>query len=59
MMTGGDEHLRSQACNNNAYNVDSPKNWLDYALGPEQRDFRAFAKGMVNFRRSHPPAIGV
>lgn len=54
MITGGDEFLRSQRCNNNPYNLDSPANWLDDRLTPEQRDFRRFARRMLNFRRRHP-----
>ncbi len=54
MMTGGDEHLRSQACNNNAYNLDSDANWLNYALSGDQQNFRAFAQGMMAFRKAHP-----
>ncbi|HSN98263.1 MAG TPA: isoamylase [Candidatus Nanopelagicales bacterium] len=54
MITGGDEHLRTQFCNNNTYNLDSDKNWLDYALSPEQSTFRTFAQRMMNFRKAHP-----
>jgi isoamylase len=31
MITGGDEMYRSQFGNNNAYNVDTDKNYLDYS----------------------------
>jgi glycogen operon protein len=54
MITGGDEFMRTQYCNNNAYNLDSDKNWLDYALSSDQKNFQAFAKGMIAFRKAHP-----
>lgn len=54
MMTGGDEFLRSQNCNNNAYNLDSSGNWLNYAWSAEQSNFRLFAKNLIAFRKAHP-----
>ncbi len=54
MITGGDEFLRTQFCNNNVYNLDSPANWLDYAWSAEQQDFRTFAQRLMAFRKRHP-----
>ncbi|WP_428268777.1 alpha-amylase family glycosyl hydrolase [Haliangium sp.] len=54
MITGGDEFLRSQACNNNAYNLDSEVNWLDYALNGDEQNFRTFSKRLMAFRKAHP-----
>lgn len=54
MITGGDEFLRTQYGNNNAYNLDSDKNWLDYTLDADQLNFQAFTKGMMEFRSAHP-----
>jgi glycogen operon protein len=53
MITGGDEFLRSLGCNNNPYNLDSIKNWLDYAWTPDQSTFRTFAQRLIAFRKSH------
>ena len=53
LMTGGDEYLRSLHCNNNAYNVDSVANWLNYNWTGDQSNFNAFAKGMIAFRKAH------
>jgi glycogen operon protein len=53
LMTGGDEYLRSLHCNNNAYNVDSTANWLNYTWGSDQNQFNAFVRGMIAFRKSH------
>ena len=54
MMTGGDEFLRTLNCNNNPYNLDSNKNWLDYNWTPDQSTFRMFATRLLAFRKSHP-----
>ena len=54
MLTGGDEMLRTQYCNNNVYNLDSNKNWLDYALTSDQTNFKTFATRLIAFRKAHP-----
>ncbi len=54
MITGGDEHYRSQACNNNPYNLDSPAIWLDPAERVEHAAFATFAQRLLGFRRAHP-----
>ncbi len=53
MITGGDELYRTQYGNNNAYNLDSEKNWIDYADGKNYPHFCAFARGLIQFRRAH------
>ncbi|HMW01576.1 MAG TPA: isoamylase [Acidobacteriota bacterium] len=54
MITGGDEFLRTQFGNNNAYNLDSNANWLNYTLSTDQQNFKAFTQGMMAFRKAHP-----
>ena len=54
MITGGDEFLRTLNCNNNAYNLDSIGNWLNYTLTSDQSNFNSYAKGMIAFRKAHP-----
>ena len=54
MLTGGDEFLRSLNGNNNPYNLDTPFNWLNYLLSPEQKKFMSFAQRLIEFRRTHP-----
>jgi isoamylase len=54
MMTGGDEFLRSLNGNNNAYNLDTSFNWLNYTLGSEQKTFLTFARRLLDFRAKHP-----
>ena len=53
LMMGGDEYLRSLHCNNNAYDVDSVANWLDYGWTSDQSNFNAFVQGMIAFRKTH------
>ena len=51
MIVGGDEHLRTQRCNNNPYNLDSPGTWLSW---PEAEPaFTTFARRMMQFRSAH------
>jgi isoamylase len=54
MMTGGDEFLRSLGGNNNAYNLDTSFNWLNYSLTGDQAAFQVFAKTTIAFRSAHP-----
>jgi glycogen operon protein len=54
MLTGGDEYLRSINCNNNPYNLDSSANWLNYSWTADQRNFNAFSRGLIAFRKAHP-----
>jgi isoamylase len=53
LLTGGDEYLRTLECNNNAYNVDSVANWLNYSWTSDQGNFSAFVRGMIAFRNAH------
>jgi glycogen operon protein len=54
MMTGGDEMLRSQRCNNNPYNLDSTATWLDWGALTERAAFVTFTQRLLAFRRAHP-----
>ena len=54
MVTGGDEMLRSQRCNNNAYNLDSEGNWLDWGAAGSEAAFTRFTRGLMRFRAAHP-----
>ena len=54
IFNAGDEFLRSLNCNNNAYNVDSSGNWLNWSLSNDQANFRTFAKAMIQFRKNQP-----
>jgi len=54
LMLGGDEHLRTLQCNNNAYNLDSNANWLNYSWTVDQANFFNFAQRIIAFRLAHP-----
>jgi isoamylase len=54
MITGGDEMLRTQFGNNNAYNLDSGANWLDWSLDANETNHRTFTSRLIAFRKAHP-----
>ncbi|MDI3286628.1 isoamylase [Polyangium sp. 15x6] len=54
MFTGGDELLRTQYCNNNVYNLDSDKNWIDWTTSTDKENFRTFTRRLIAFRKAHP-----
>ncbi|MBX3162362.1 MAG: glycogen debranching protein GlgX [Deltaproteobacteria bacterium] len=54
MLLGGDEVLRTQRGNNNAYCQDNELSWLDWRLAGEHRDFLAFVTKCIAFRRAYP-----
>jgi isoamylase len=53
MITGGDELHRTQACNNNTYNLDAFTNWLDWSATESAPSMVRFAREMLRFRRAH------
>jgi glycogen operon protein len=53
MLVAGDEFGRSQGGNNNAYCQDNDISWLDWDLGPDDRELLAFVRRLVRFRREH------
>ena len=54
MVSGGDELLRTQGGNNNAYCQDNEISWTQWELSPEQRDFLEFTRRLIRVRREHP-----
>ena len=54
MITGGDEMYRTQYGNNNTYNLDSDKNWLDYSNATTFPHFFTYSKRLMAFRAAHP-----
>lgn len=58
MITGGDEFYRTQYGNNNAYNLDSEKNWLDWSWQNSKdktvQQFQKFTSTIMQFRNAHP-----
>jgi glycogen operon protein len=54
MLLGGDELLRTQGGNNNAYCQDNAISWYDWTLTEKNRDFFDFVKKVIAFTRRWP-----
>ena len=54
MLLAGDEFGQTQHGNNNAYCQDSPVAWLDWEWTDAQRDLFAFARGLMQLRKTQP-----
>lgn len=54
MLQAGDEALRSQRGNNNAYCQDNSLSWFDWTLIDKNADMLRFVKQMIAFRKRHP-----
>jgi len=53
MILGGDELLRTQGGNNNAWCQDNPTSWVDWDLAPANADFLRFVRLVIALRRRH------
>jgi len=54
MILGGDEFLRTQGGNNNAYCQNNKISWYDWNLKKENIENFTFLKKLINFRKRHP-----
>jgi glycogen operon protein len=54
MLLGGDEILRTQGGNNNAYCQDNETSWLDWGLLEKNRGFFEFVRKAIAFTRRFP-----
>jgi glycogen operon protein len=54
MISGGDEILRTQQGNNNAYCQDNEISWYDWNLFEKNRWFYRFVAGLAEIRRHYP-----
>ena len=54
MFAAGDEVLRTQRGNNNAYCQDNDISWLDWSFSPEARAMLRFTREMIALRKRHP-----
>ena len=54
MMLGGDEFLRTQGGNNNAWCQDSEISWVDWSLAEEHSGFLRFCREVTQLRHRHP-----
>jgi len=53
MLSGGDELLRTQRGNNNAYCQDNPISWTDWTRTPERQDFLDFTRRVIRLWKEH------
>jgi glycogen operon protein len=53
MLLMGDELLRSQNGNNNAYCHDNELTWVDWSLEKKNKDILNFYKKIIQFRKDH------
>jgi glycogen operon protein len=54
MILAGDELLRTQSGNNNAWCQDNELSWLDWSLVHANADFHRFTRMMIELRKRHP-----
>jgi glycogen operon protein len=54
MITAGDEVLRSQQGNNNAWCQNNAIGWFDWTLPEKNSDMLHFTRQLIAFRRRHP-----
>jgi glycogen operon protein len=54
MILGGDEFLRTQKGNNNAWCQDNEMSWVNWKLAEENATFLRFTKEMIALRKRHP-----
>jgi glycogen operon protein len=54
MILGGDEFLRTQDGNNNAYCQNNKISWYDWNLKKENENNFIFMKRLIKFRKRHP-----
>ncbi|HSD39746.1 MAG TPA: hypothetical protein VLC92_19730, partial [Rhodocyclaceae bacterium] len=54
MLLGGDEFLRSQGGNNNAYCQDNDISWFDWSAAKRNADFTEFCRRLIALTRRYP-----
>jgi glycogen operon protein len=54
MLLAGDEMVRTQNGNNNAYCQDNELSWIDWELDAEAESLVAFVANLVRLRHAHP-----
>lgn len=54
MILGGDEFLRTQQGNNNAYCQDNDISWVNWSFLEKNREFFEFVKKLIAFRKKVP-----
>lgn len=54
MLLAGDEFLRTQQGNNNAWCQDNEISWIDWKLAQKNAGFLGFVQRLIAFRKRHP-----
>jgi glycogen operon protein len=54
MILAGDEFLRTQMGNNNAWCQDNDISWVDWSLAEKNADFVRFVRELIALRKRHP-----
>jgi glycogen operon protein len=54
MLLAGDEFLRTQKGNNNAWCQDNAISWVNWRLAEENKDFLRFVRELIWLRKRHP-----
>jgi glycogen operon protein len=54
MLLAGDEFLRTQGGNNNAWCQDNEVSWVDWSLAERNAGFSRFVREMIALRKRHP-----
>lgn len=54
MLSHGDEIMRTQNGNNNAYCQDNEISWLNWDISNEQSNFYNFVSSLIKLRKDHP-----
>jgi len=54
MLLAGDEFLRTQGGNNNAWCQDNAVSWVDWTVAETNADFLRFTRMLIALRRRHP-----
>jgi glycogen operon protein len=54
MLLAGDEFLRTQGGNNNAWCQDNAVSWVDWSLAERNAGFLRFVREMIALRKRHP-----
>ena len=54
MLLAGDEFLRTQGGNNNAWCQDNDLSWIDWSLAEKHADFLRFTRELIALRKRHP-----
>jgi glycogen operon protein len=54
MLMAGDEFLRTQGGNNNAYCQDNETSWVNWELAEKNAESQRFVRELIGLRRRHP-----